>query len=89
MKVQSEQLRDYIAVVLKSIQEGLAPQNFQLDGSVEFDLAVRNITQGKGGLKIYIVNAEGKQRGEELSRIKFKAKPGNKTPQICISNHQK
>lgn len=82
MEIKSQQLIEYISTVLDSIEKGVESRNFRLDGSVEFDLAVRNVTQGKGGLKIYIVNAEGKKSGEELSRIKFKAKPGAKAPQI-------
>ena len=75
MENVTEELKRYIESVLKSVEDGVTSRNFLLDGSIEFDLAVSNISEGRGGLKLYVARAEGKLKAEEISKLKFKVRP--------------
>ena len=76
MRSESTELEEYIRTTLGSIAKGVhASGDFRIQGLIEFDLAVTNTKEGKGGFKIYVVGTEAKQKSEKLSHIKFKVKP--------------
>lgn len=73
---KSEELEEYIRASLAAIRKGVATETgFAVHGLIEFDLAVTKIKEGKGGLRIYVVGAFGKQKSESISRLRFKVKP--------------
>ena len=76
MKTQSNELKEYVNASLAAIKYRVANSGFRLTEPIEFSVAVTNISEGAGGLKIHVVNAEGKLRSEEVSHIKFKVRPG-------------
>ncbi len=76
MKIASTELEDYIRSTLASIKKGVhSDDSFRLHGLIEFDLAVTNLREGKAGLKVYVVETEGKTKSERVSHIKFKVTP--------------
>ena len=75
MDIESKELEEYVCSTLSAIRKGLESANFNIANVVEFDLAVTNSREGGGGLKIYVANAEGKLKSEEVSHIKFQARP--------------
>ena len=76
MKIESNELEEYIRSTLAAIKRGVhKDDSFRIQGSIEFDLAVTNVKEGKAGLKIYVVGAAGKSRSENVSRIKFRVRP--------------
>lgn len=76
MKVASTELEEYIRSTLASIKKGVHDDgSFRIHGLIEFDLAITNAKEGKGGLKVYVIGAEGKSKSEKISRIKFKVRP--------------
>ncbi len=73
---KSEELEEYIHASLTAIRKGVeAETGFSIHGLVEFDLAVTKVREGKGGLRIYVAEASGKQKSESVSRLRFKVKP--------------
>lgn len=74
MYVDSKELTEYIKSSITSIREAVDNSGFEIDKTIEFNLAVTNATEGSGGLKIYIAKAEGKLKSEEISHIKFELK---------------
>lgn len=75
MNIDSKELQDYINSSLTAIKDGVKQTGFKILEPVEFSLAITNIAEKEGGLKIYVARADGKLRSEEISHIKFEAKP--------------
>ncbi len=76
MKIESNELEEYIRATLASIKKGVhADGSFRIHGMIEFDLAVTNVKEAKGGLKVYVVGASGERKSEKISRIRFKVHP--------------
>jgi hypothetical protein len=69
--IESKELQDYIRSSITAIKEGVEGTGFKIMKPIEFNLAVTNTLEGGGGLKIYVVKAEGKLKSEEISHIKF------------------
>ena len=80
MEIESKELQEYIKSTLTAIKNGVKAAGFRTSNPIEFNLAVTNVSEGGGGLKIYVVKAEGKLRSEEISHIKFQAIPEYKQP---------
>lgn len=76
MKINSKELQDYIKTTVHAIKDGAkAIEGFKLKGSIKFKLAVTNVKEGKGGLKIYVVGVGAKHKSEELTTISFEIEP--------------
>lgn len=72
MKVDSEELTDYVNSVLKAIQSSEdVNKNFSLNQGVAFDLSVVHKKKAKGGVKLLIADAEGGYEKQIVSRITF------------------
>ena len=79
MKIESDELEEYIKSTLAAIKKGVhADGTFRIHGLINFDLAVTNVKEAKGGLKVYVVGAGGKFKSENVSRIRFQVKPYSK-----------
>lgn len=75
MNIESKELKEYISSTLEAIKKGVSDTGFEITKPIEFNLAITNKSEGGGGLKIYVVNAEGKTTSEEISHIKFQVEP--------------
>lgn len=76
MKIESTELEEYIRSTLAAIKKGVhAEGSFRIHGMIEFDVAVTNVKEAKGGLKVYVVGASGQHKSEKISRIRFKVRP--------------
>ena len=76
MKIEANELEEYIRSTLASIKKGVHfDGSFKVHGLIDFDLAVTNTKGAKGGLKVYVVNAGGEGKSERVSRIRFKVRP--------------
>jgi hypothetical protein len=73
MNIDSKELTDYIANVLKGINDSGDPilKDYSPTQGVTFDLSIVHKKEAKGGLKILIASAEGKYEKESVSRITF------------------
>ena len=90
MNIESKELQEYIKSSITAIKEGVEGTGFEIEKPIEFNLAVINTTEGGGGLKIYVVKAEGKLKSEEISHIKFEVKPKREFVQFSRPiNHQR
>lgn len=76
MKIESQELEEYLHSSLVSIKDAVSKAGFRLSDPVEFNLAIINSREGGGGLKIYVANAGGKLKFEEVSHIKITVRPG-------------
>ena len=74
MKIDSKELKDFIRSTLNSIRDGIGNDDFHLDGPVKFSLAVISTSERGGGLKIYVTNASGKYKKEQISKLEFRVK---------------
>jgi len=72
MKIESDELRDFVSSTIDSIENGLEGKKYRLSGSIEFEVAVVNIKKGKGGIRLLVADASGKIGKENTSKIKFK-----------------
>lgn len=73
MKIDSEELTNYVASVLEGIHasKNSVLKDYSVSQGVSFDLKVVHKKGAGGGLKILIANAEGKYEQEVVSRITF------------------
>jgi hypothetical protein len=74
---EQKDLENYIQSVLHGIKKGVdkvEDTKFEIDGSIEFELAVIKNKKGEGKFEIFIAEMGGKYSKEEISRIRFKIK---------------
>jgi len=74
MKIESDELRDFVSSTIDSIENGLEGKKYRLTGSIEFEVAVVSLKKGKGGVKLLVVDASGEFGKENIPKIKFKIK---------------
>lgn len=75
MKVpEGTELSEYIRGVVDAIKEGMKGTGFVVNGEIKLELAVVNTRKEKEGFKVFVVNAKGNYKAEELSKIKFSIK---------------
>ena len=66
-KEKPRALKEYISSVLDDIEDALgARKGYTLRDPIKFNIAVVNTKSGGGGLKVYVVGAEGKYKSEEI-----------------------
>lgn len=77
IKIESEELKEYIKSTSGSIKQAVEEvDGFKIKQPV-FDLAVINLKEGSGGFKIYVAEAGGKLKSEEINHIQFEVNPVN------------
>jgi len=72
VKIDSEELKNFVSSTVESIEEGLKGKKYNLSGCIEFEVAVVNIKKAEGGFKLFVVDASGKYGKEDVSKIRFK-----------------
>lgn len=76
--IESKELTELIRTTIDSIQNGVKGKGHHLKGSILFDVAVVNLEKAEGGLKLYVVKAEGKYSSECITKIKFEIEKDSK-----------
>lgn len=71
MKLDEKEIAEFIRAALQGIRAGTSAQNVIITEPIKFNLAVTKIKEGGGGVKIHVVDAGGKYKAEELTRIEF------------------
>lgn len=72
MNVDSEELRSLVGSTIESIEQGMQGKNYHLSGCIEFEVAVVNMENAQGGIKLFVVGLSGKVDTQCVSKIKFK-----------------
>jgi len=88
MNIESKELKEYIKSSISAIKGGVEGTGFEIIKPIEFNLAVTNTIEGGGGLRIYVVKAEGKLKSEEISHIKFEVSPKSEPAHIYRPSHR-
>lgn len=70
MKVDSDELRDYISSVVESIEKAL-PSDYALKGGIKFKIGVRNSIQVDGSVKLLIVGVGANRTSEHDATFEF------------------
>ena len=79
MKIDSDELSDYIRAVLQGIGRGISddivigdePDTFSLSGPVKFRVGIVNSSEVKGEAKIFIAGFHGGKANEQNAQIEF------------------
>ena len=88
MNIESKELEEYIKSSITAIKNGVEGTGFKIIKPIEFNLAVINTAEGGGGLKIYVVKAEGKLKSEEINHIKFEVQPKAESVEVFYPKYQ-
>jgi len=67
----SQQLKEVVDSTLATLDASLEEKNCMVAGLVEFELAVVNVGNMKGGFKLILAEASGKYSETRISKIKF------------------
>ena len=70
-----KEISEFIKATLQGIRNGIAGENVVLTEPIKFDLAVTKIKEGGGGVKVYVMDAGGKYKAEEITKIQFEVNP--------------
>lgn len=70
MHKEAQELEAYVRSTLDAIK-GALKEDEQLRSDVEFNVTVKNVQGGEGGLKLHVVTAGGKKNREELTTLRF------------------
>lgn len=73
-KIESRELEEYLRASLGSIKRGVEGSGFEIEGPIEFNIAVVNIKKGAGGFRIFVAGAKGGLKSEKLTHIKLKVR---------------
>src|SRR5260370_36849424 len=80
MKINSEELAEYVRAVLEGICKGVSEdiidsnsdaETFSLSGPVKFQVGITNSKDAKGEVKIFVVGLGGGKSTEQHARIEF------------------
>jgi len=69
--VETQEIKEIVSSTLVSIAEGIEDKNCMIAGLVDFELAVLNVGNMKGGFKLILAEASGKYSETRISKIKF------------------
>ncbi len=75
MSTNSEELSEFIRSTIQGIKKGLEGENFTIVEPIKFNIAVAKIKEGGGGFKLHVVDAGGKYKAEEITKIQFEVHP--------------
>ncbi len=70
MKIESEEISDYIKEMIDAIKKGI-PKGYGISSPVKFQIGVNNTRESNGFLKLSIAGIGGKRSKEENARIEF------------------
>lgn len=70
LKVNSDEIRDYIASVTESIEKAI-PEGYALNGGIRFKVGIRNSIQVDGSVKLLIVGVGANRTSEQDSSFEF------------------
>lgn len=80
MKINSDELAEYVRAVLEGITKGVSedifdtnnePETFSLSGPVKFQVGITNSLEATGEVKIFVVGLRGGKSNEQHARIEF------------------
>lgn len=75
MSIDEKEISEFIKAAIQGIRNGISGQNVMLIEPIKFNLAVTKIKEGGGGVKIHVVDAGGKYKTEEITRMEFEVHP--------------
>ena len=75
MEINPEELKSYVSSAVEAVATGARNGGGKIRDPIEFDIAIANVKEAGGGLKVYIADAKGVYKNERISRIKFKVQP--------------
>lgn len=75
MSTNSDELSEFIQSTIRGIRKGLEGEKFSIVEPIKFDLAVAKVKEGGGGFKLHVVDAGGKYKAEEVTKIQFQIHP--------------
>lgn len=75
MSNNPDELAEFIKSTICGIEKGIEGQKYIILGPIKFDVAIAKIKEGGGGFKIYVVDAGGKFKAEEITKIQFEIHP--------------
>lgn len=77
MSTNSEELAEFIKSTITGIKKGMDGEDFIMVEPIKFNVAVAKMKEAGGGFKIYVVDAGGKYKAEEITRVQFEIHPTN------------
>lgn len=78
--MDESEIEEFIKATLQGIKKGIGNEKFLLTEPVKFSLAVTKVKEVGGGFKIHVVDAGGKYKAEEVSKIEFEITPTDYSP---------
>ena len=68
---ENKELSELVRATIEGVEKGLK-EGYGLRGDIEFDVAVVNMENVGGGVKLYVVRLGKEQGKENVTKIKFK-----------------
>jgi hypothetical protein len=72
---ENKELSELVRATIEGVEKGLK-EGYTLTGDIEFEVAVVNMENVEGGIKLYVVKLGGKHGEENVTKIKFKVGKG-------------
>jgi hypothetical protein len=57
--IEGEELKSLISSTIDNVEKGIEKRFYHINGCIEFEVAVVNMKKAEGGIKLYVVKAEG------------------------------
>jgi hypothetical protein len=65
----------YVNSTITALEKSVEGTSFVIRKPIKFNLAVVNVSEKGGGLKIYIATAKGKLNSSQTTHIEFEVEP--------------
>ncbi len=75
MDINSKELQEYLISNIDACIKATKETNSRVVGGIKFSFYTVNVKEKSGGLKIYVVNGEGKYKSEEMNHIELQIQP--------------
>ncbi|KKS84988.1 MAG: hypothetical protein UV59_C0012G0081 [Candidatus Gottesmanbacteria bacterium GW2011_GWA1_43_11] len=72
-QIEEVELKDFLTKSLEEIEVGAGDRS--INGSVEFEVSVSNVTKKEGSLKVYVAEGQAERTKEKIAKIKFFVSP--------------
>lgn len=74
-KERANELEEYVREALSAIKAGVGADGSQIEGTIDFDVAVTSSKEGSAGFAIHVVTLGSNIKRERVTHLSFKVRP--------------
>lgn len=69
------EVQEFISSLVQQIENGVDIETRHIEGTIDIEIEVEEVTQKEGGLKIYVANGKVGSHNGRVSKARFSVRP--------------